>query len=143
MVRQSEPQRPGISIDDNSATIAHIKRLVSDFVEVRNWQDFHNPKDLAAAIAVEAAELQELLLWKSPAEVVAYLSKSEGLDEVRAELADILILCCSLANRLAIDISAALVRKLAENEAKYPVEWASGRADKYTALGATARDRCT
>jgi|SRR5579863_3567017 len=105
---------------------------VESFVQRRDWQQFHNPKDLASAIAIEAAELMELFLWKSPAEVADLAGATQPAGPLREELADILILCCCLANRLNIDVSEAMADKLRLNDAKYPADVVRGRADKYT-----------
>lgn len=117
---------------DAETTILHLRERVEAFVQERDWAQFHNPKDLAAAIAIEAGELMELFLWKSPAEVAAVAAQPDHEQRLREELADIMILCCCLANRLEIDLSTAVYDKVDANAAKYPAHLSRGRADKYT-----------
>ena len=119
-------------MSDVDSTVLSLRQLVEAFVAERDWQQFHNAKDLASAIAIEAAELMELFLWKPPAEVEAVLLHSTLGHRIEEELADVLILSLSLANRLNIDVAAAIEAKLAINAAKYPADLARGRSDKYT-----------
>ena len=104
------------------------------FRDERDWRQFHNPKDLAISISLEAAELLEHFQWKSPAEVTASLESEAQRLEVAAEMADVLILLISLADAMGVDLVAAAKRKLAENARKYPVERAKGSARKYDDL---------
>ncbi len=117
---------------DASTTIGQLRERVAAFTRARDWEQFHNPKDLAAAIAIEAAELMELFLWKTPAEVSAAASELAVATRIHEELADVVILCLSMANQLQLDLSDAVARKMAANAAKYPAEVVRGRADKYT-----------
>ena len=117
---------------DAETTILHLRERIEMFVHERDWAQFHNPKDLAAAIAIEAGELMELFLWKSAAEVAAAVTQPDHERRLREELADIVILCCCLANRLDIDLSTAVHAKVDANAAKYPAHLSRGRADKYT-----------
>ncbi len=97
--------------------------LVKAFVDERDWSQFHNPKDLALALSIEAAELNEAFLWKSP--------DSAKPEKVREELADVLIYAFLLANKYGMDIPTIVKDKLASNAQKYPVEKAKGNAKKY------------
>ncbi len=101
------------------------------FRDERDWEQFHSPKNLSAAIAIEAAELQEVFLWQTaePASLDPDLRR-----RVVEELADILIHCANLALALDIDIPEALAAKFEENSAKYPIEKSRGNATKYTDL---------
>jgi len=117
---------------DNSVTLDDLKQLVTEFRDLRDWKQFHNPKDLAAAISIESAELLENFLWKDQAEVDAVVHDSVKMEKIRDELADILIFCLSLAESTGIDLSTAIQQKLNKNAAKYPVEKARGSAKKYT-----------
>ena len=117
---------------DADTTMLSLRQRIDAFVAERDWAQFHNAKDLAAAIAIEAAELMELFLWKTPGEVEDASQQPATRQRIEEELADVLILCLSLANRLEIDLSAAVLSKVAANGAKYPVARARGRADKYT-----------
>ena len=117
---------------DQDTTIIHLRKLVASFVQERDWEQFHNPKDLATAISVEGAELLELFLWKTLEEVNEATQRPEMQQRIEEELADILIYCFNLANRLNIDVTNAVVHKLEANKAKYPVDKAKGTAKKYT-----------
>lgn len=99
---------------------------IRKFRDERNWEQFHNEKDLAVSITLEAAELLENFQWKTAEEAVA--AKSE---EIRKELADVLIYSALLADRLGLDLDEIVSEKLAENRAKYPAEKFYGRAAKY------------
>lgn len=106
-------------------TIQEINR----FRDERHWRQFHNPKDLAISISLEASELLELFQWKTSEEVVGV--KSEQLQE---ELADILIYAAMLADDLGFDFDEIVMKKLEKNSRKYPVEKSIDRKDKYTEL---------
>jgi dCTP diphosphatase len=105
------------------------------FRDARDWSQFHTPKNLAAAIAIEAAELQEQFLWKSDKEIDRDLQASAKRDAVVEEVADIFLFALLLADRLDIDVGQAITDKLAANQRKYPVALARGNARKYTELG--------
>ena len=119
-------------MSDADTTIVDLRRLIEAFVRDRDWEKFHNPKDLAAAIAIEAAELMEIFLWKGPQEVIEAVDHADSRNEIEEELADVVILCLSLANRLGIDVAGVVTAKLAANERKYPAEQVRGKANKYT-----------
>ena len=110
-----------------------VKAVVA-FRDARDWRQFHNPKDLAISICLEAAELLELFQWKRPEEIRAFLAEDENLHRVGQEMADVLILLISMADVLGIDLVEAARAKLDENARKYPVERARGNATKYDAL---------
>jgi len=99
------------------------------FRDERDWAQFHNPKDLAAALSIEAAELQELFLWKHP-------EKLEDTDpqRVREELADIMAYALLLSDHYGFDIEQMVLDKIEQNGRKYPVDKAKGTAKKYTDL---------
>ena len=108
--------------------------LLRTFRDDRDWKQFHHPKDLAAAIAIEAGELQEQFLWKTNDEVAADLAAPARRRAVVDEVADVLICTLLLADCLGIDIDRAVREKTAANAKKYPIEKARGRSDKYTEL---------
>lgn len=113
-------------------TIQSLQERIRKFRDERDWMQFHNHKDMAAALAIEAAELQELFLWKHGMEIEDTASaKRERLSE---ELADIAVYLLELADNLGIDLGEAIVSKLAKNAAKYPVHKAKGSNAKYTEL---------
>ena len=93
---------------------------------------FHNPKNLACSLVIEAAELLELFQWKTPEESAALIaSKREAIEH---EMADIAVYLLELADNLGIDLLKAIATKMDHNEAKYPVEKAKGSAAKYNEL---------
>lgn len=105
---------------DQTRTIQEIKDKIAIFVEERNWNEFHNPKNLSMSIAIEASELMEIFQWLSPEEAANIKNINENV-HLQEELSDILIYCFSLANRLGIDISSAIDDKIVKNGIKYPI----------------------
>ncbi|MEC1385784.1 nucleotide pyrophosphohydrolase [Aerococcus viridans] len=101
---------------------------VNQFRDERNWRQFHNEKDLALSITLEASELLEIFQWKTAAEGV------EDLDAIKDELADVLIYAYMLADNLNLDIDDIIERKLIKNNEKYPVEKSRDNNSKYTEL---------
>ena len=116
------------------ATLADLVAAVCRFRDERDWAQFHTPKNLAAATAIEAAELQERFLWKTDAEVDHDLADATKRALVADEIADVVMFAMLLADRLGIDLAEAVSAKLAANEQKYPVTLARGNARKYTEL---------
>jgi NTP pyrophosphatase (non-canonical NTP hydrolase) len=111
-----------------------LVRAVLAFRDEREWRQFHNPKDLAISICLEAAELLARFQWKQPGEVAEFLTDDDNRRRVGEEMADVLILLVSMADVLGVDLIQAAHAKLAENARKYPVERAKGSAKKYDAL---------
>jgi NTP pyrophosphatase (non-canonical NTP hydrolase) len=105
---------------------------IRQFNEDRDWRQFHNPKDMALSLVLEAAELVEHFQWKNGEELTEYAkSNKEAIGE---ELADVFYWVLHMSDEFGIDILAALNRKMDKNEAKYPVEKARGSNKKYTDL---------
>jgi len=100
------------------------------FRDDRDWAQFHNPKDLSAAIAIEAAELQELFLWKDAAGVDEATDSPTLRPRIESELADVVIYSLYLADRLNIDLAQVTMDKLASNGHRYDVESHRGKAEK-------------
>lgn len=109
--------------------IKELQKLVIEFREKREWKQFHNPKDLATAVAIEAGELQEKFLWKSQ-EKSYEIGKTDP--EVAHEAADVLNFLLLFADACDIDLEKAFLEKLEKNNEKYDVERAKGSSDKYT-----------
>lgn len=118
---------------DHETTLADIKRWVKEFSVARDWERFHFPKELAAALAIEAAEVMELGRFKSHDEVAEALRDPEHRRAWGHELADCLWALIRLADVCEIDLASALDDKLKLADLKYPVEQSRGRNDKYTA----------
>jgi NTP pyrophosphatase (non-canonical NTP hydrolase) len=109
-----------------------ILEKIRDFRDQRDWMKFHHPKELAAGIAIEAAELMELFLWKDLAEQAQVVE--EKRERIEEEIADVGLFLLELADNLDIDLWKAIDAKLAKNADKYPVAKAKGRNVKYTDL---------
>ncbi|MBP3984226.1 nucleotide pyrophosphohydrolase [Pseudoxanthomonas helianthi] len=112
--------------------IEDLRSALRDFAAERDWDQFHSPKNLATALAVEAAEILEHFQWLTEEQSRA-LSGAKR-DEVAEELADVLLYLVRLADKLDIDLMAAASGKLLKNAAKYPADKARGRSTKYTEL---------
>ena len=108
-----------------------IDRIIS-FRNARDWEQFHNPKDVALSLVLEAAEVMEHFQWKNPEEMKKHLI--EHKEDVGDELADVLYWVLLMGHDFDIDVFDALDRKLKKNEAKYPVEKAKGVHTKYSDL---------
>lgn len=102
-----------------------IKKIVK-FRDERDWEQFHNSKDLALALSVEASELLELFLWKK--------NEDFNLDKLKDELADVLMYALLLADKNDLDIHQIVLDKIKKNDEKYPVDKAKGNATKYNEL---------
>ena len=109
-----------------------IKTLIQElqkFRDDRHWEQFHNSKDLALAISIEAAELNELFLWKTNKE-----SEKVDKNKIKEELADIFAFSLLLAGKHGFDVKEMVLEKIRKNDEKYPVEKAKGTAKKYNEL---------
>ena len=103
-----------------------IIQALLKFRNERDWEQFHNPKDLALAISIESAELLELFLWKK--------AEDANVEKVKEELADILSFAFFLADKYGFDIKEIVLDKIKKNGEKYPVDKAKGSAKKYNEL---------
>ncbi len=112
---------------DSTTTVADLRGLIRSFVDERDWSQFHSPKNLSMALAIEAAELMEHFQWLSPEASSAIRDSADDFRGVREELADILCFALSFANALDIDLSTAIREKLVKNAAKYPADEFRGR----------------
>ena len=102
---------------------------VLKFRDDRNWKQFHNPKDLALSITLEAAELLEIFQWSADD-----TECTNKIDKVKEELADVLCYCILMADRCGLDMDEIVQAKMKRNGEKYPVEKAYGNKEKYTEL---------
>mgnify|MGYP001551487164 FL=1 len=110
-----------------------LQQTLREFAKARDWEQFHTPKNLAMALSVEAAELLEIFQWTT-AEESHTIMATKG-EDVRDELADIVVYCVRLADQLKVDLPSAIAAKMKKNAAKYPPELARGSSKKYTELG--------
>lgn len=123
---EQDPQKPIISSDT-------LQRIL-DFRDERNWKQFHNPKDLAISLSLEAAELLECFQWSGEDTEVA--GKTASMKE---ELSDVVVYALLLADRLGMDLDAAVREKILVNAEKYPVKESYGNSAKYNTLKQIAR----
>jgi NTP pyrophosphatase (non-canonical NTP hydrolase) len=110
--------------------LAQLRELVREFVDERDWDQFHTPKNLSAALAVEAAELLEHFQWLQDGR--AGELGADKLREVRHEMADVLVYLVRLADKLDVDLNAAVRDKMVLNRAKYPADKVRGDSRKYS-----------
>lgn len=103
-----------------------LMREIRQFTEDRDWDQFHNGKDLALALSIEASELNEAFLWKE--------AKDVKIEKVKEELADVFNYAFLIADKYDLDVREIVMAKLAKNAEKYPVDKAKGKSDKYTEL---------
>lgn len=115
--------------------IKELQKKVIEFRDARDWAQYHNPKDLAVSLSLEAAELLEIFQWKDAREVEAIKSDPDERRRVKEELGDILIYALNMCHTFNFDPSEVVLEKLVINEKKYPVERAKGSARKYSDTG--------
>jgi NTP pyrophosphatase (non-canonical NTP hydrolase) len=111
-------------MNDKETTILELKNFVEDFVQEREWSQFHNAKNLSMALTIEAGELMDIFKWNASEECENMMSEKNTRQEATDELADIMIYAIAFANRNNINISNAIDQKMIKNRIKYP-------ADKY------------
>ncbi len=114
-------------MNDQQATVTELREMVRRFVDARDWQQFHSPKNLSMALAIEAAELMEHFQWLTPDASRQIGEQPDVLTAVGEELADVLCYAMALANELDIDIASTMRAKMAKNEQKYPADEYRGR----------------
>jgi NTP pyrophosphatase (non-canonical NTP hydrolase) len=99
-----------------------MKKMVSEFIDERDWERYHRPKDIAMALSIESGELMELFLW----------DREPDIGEIRDEVADVLFFLVDLSMRYDIDLVSALEDKIEKNKLKYPADVVRGKDHKYT-----------
>ncbi len=109
--------------------IKDLQKFVVKFRDDRNWKQFHNPKDMALSLSLEASEVLELTQWKSQEELEKFFS--EDKEALADELADVLYWILLIANDYDVSLADALKQKIAKNEAKYPLDLAMNNKSKY------------
>ena len=109
-----------------------ITKKIIEFRDKRDWKQFHNPKDLALSLNLEASEVLEIFQWRNEDKVREYVKKNKK--EIGNELADVLYWVLLMSHDLDINIVEALENKMEENKRKYPIEKAKGKSNKYTDL---------
>jgi NTP pyrophosphatase (non-canonical NTP hydrolase) len=106
--------------------IEQLIQKLKAFRDERDWEQFHNPKDLAIALSIEASELLELFLWKS--------HKEADIEKVKEELADVLAYALLIAEKYSLDVKEIVEAKIEKNKLKYPVEKSKSSAKKYNEI---------
>lgn len=116
---------------DETTTVGDLRSAVDAFVAARDWRQFHNAKDLAISISLEASELLEEFQWLTAEQVAAASNEPAARNRIRFELADILVYCLCLSNVMELDVSDAVLEKLALASEKYRQEVYRGKAPRY------------
>lgn len=112
---------------DNKTSIYEIKQLVENFISEREWEQFHSPKNLSMALAIEASELMDIFKWQTSEDAWELMKDAKVRQDVEDELADIMVYGLAFANRHNIDISSAIRSKMVKNGQKYPREEFKGK----------------
>lgn len=115
--------------DANVGEFELLRRRVKAFVDERDWEQFHSPKNLSMAMIVEAGELVEIFQWLT--ERQSESPEPQRMRQIEEEMADVLVYLIRLADRLNVDLYEAANRKIAQNEAKYPADKVRGSSKKY------------
>jgi NTP pyrophosphatase (non-canonical NTP hydrolase) len=116
-------------LESNIIKMSEINKITEALLSFRNerdWEQFHNPKDLSIALSIEANELLELFLWKKP--------EDANLEKVKEELADVFAYAFLIAEKYNLNVEEIVLDKIKKNGKKYPVDKAKGKSDKYDQL---------
>ena len=112
--------------------LGELRQLVRNFINERNWKQYHTPKNLAMSIAIESAEILELFQWYTNEEASLKVKNDPNLKlALEDELADVLIYCLSMSNTCEIDLVEVIKKKLKTNEVRFPIDVVSGRLGPY------------
>lgn len=122
----------GRTVRPMNDSIDDLTNRIRAFVEAREWQQYHNPKDMAVAIAAEAGELMQHFVWQQPEQVEQRIL--ERREEIASEIADVGILLFEMADLLGLKLGDAMAAKIAHNEQRYPAEKSRGNNRKYNEL---------
>tara|TARA_B100001059_G_C17462508_1_gene392858 strand:- start:27 stop:416 length:390 start_codon:yes stop_codon:yes gene_type:complete len=117
--------------------IEKLKNIIAEFAKERDWDKFHNPKNLVMALSSEVGELSDIFQWLNPEESEKKLS-NKNKELAKEEIADILIYLIRLSDKLDIDLENEVMEKIKKNSIKYPVELSKGNAIKYNSIGIVA-----
>ena len=132
-VRIVEDARPRLAsklMSDQTTTVGELREMIRSFVAERQWEQFHDPKNLAASIAIETAELMEHFQWLRSDQLDELRQDPKQMADIREEVADITAFLLSFANAMDIDIADALRAKMVKNTRKYPAKEYRGRFKK-------------
>jgi len=124
MSPRADSARPGL---DATTTVAELRQIVADFVAERDWSQFHSPKNVSMALAIEAAELMEHFQWLTTEASRQVVDDPQKLSAISEEIADVVGYSIALANELGIDLASAIRAKMVKNAEKYPADKFRGR----------------
>jgi len=113
--------------NDQNTVVKALIIEVREFLHERDWEKYHTPKDLAESICIEAAELLQLFQWIKPEESNQFKNDPSKINQIREELADVVIYCLSMANTLSLDLTKAVLNKIKQNKEKYPTDRYKGK----------------
>ncbi len=116
---------------DSKTTVKELKNQVQKFCEDRDWDQYHDPKELAIGVSTESGELLDLFRFKSQKQMAEMLNDPERRERIAEELADVLYFVVRFSQRFGFDLSEGLKTKLEKNEKKYPIERSKGSNKKY------------
>jgi len=119
-------------MNDKETTIDDLKRMMKEFIDERDWEQYHLPKDVAIALSIEASEILEHFRFKNDKEIEEFLRDDKNKEELGDELADTLMFLVDLARVCKIDLAEATERKLKKSAKKYPKDLVKGKSHKYT-----------
>jgi len=119
-------------LESNQQSLSELQAVIRRFCDDRDWDQFHNPKDLSISLALEAAEVLEHFQWKDKDEMAKH--SIENKDAIAEELADVFYWVLLISNKLDINLVGAFQDKMKKNENKYPIDKAKGSHKKYTEL---------
>lgn len=119
---------------DNETSIQELKERVRDFCEKRDWDQFHNAKELAIGIITEASELLEHFRFKSEQQIAMMFNDQKKKQDISEEIADVFIMLLRLVQRYDIDLSEEFTKKIRKNDQRYPIKKSRGSNKKYTEL---------
>ena len=119
---------------DEKVTIAQLKNKIEKFSEERDWKKYHNSKDLAMSISIEAGELLENFQWLTDKEISQLSKNPKKTQKIKSELADVFVYAFNLSQTLSIDVSEIIFNKIKENEKKYPISEIKGNYRKYSEI---------
>jgi len=119
--------------------IREIQKQLANFADARDWEQFHNPKNLSMALSVEASELVEIFQWLTSEQAKDIMNTGEN-EHVKEEIADVMIYLLRLADKLDIDLESAVTSKISQNGKKYPINLSKGNADKSTSFSSKIKN---
>ena len=114
--------------------VEKIQKILSDFAKKRDWEKFHNLKNLAISINIESSELLEIFQWESNTEISEKIKKKKFKDKISDEVADVLLYLLRFSEIAKLDLQKICLKKIKKNSKKYPIRLSKGKSEKYTLL---------